>query len=260
MKARKFKILTFPDDLYNLDKNLHELETLEEQIEFLKYTKIEMTIHYKQYLMEEGFDEVDIQMTEEYLNKIETKLSFYNEIFEKEDKKGVTKREEMKKKDVETFDYDFMKIYEYADGLEVEKAIEYLEELENKVMRKDDFENDLDRLVFEDGIRKTLINKRLLRDKKQPFNIGSLNAYDFDESIITEYLNSLRDVNEKIIYLEFVLREIEKNIKIIDLVLEKHNDNDIYYSKHYRRISRQAFIYCDYKHKKEGRDNDKTVH
>lgn len=87
MKARIFPKLEIPDDLYNLEQFIGHYDTVKEQIEFLKYVKLEMELYYEPRF-EGDVDMGEVKEYEELDKVLDKKIKFYEEILNNESEKN----------------------------------------------------------------------------------------------------------------------------------------------------------------------------
>ena len=86
---------------------------------------------------------------------------------------------------------------------------------------------------------------------------GFFDVYDFSENHIIAFYNRLKSGKDKIFYLNYVLREITKNINNIDYVTGFSSSSEFSYTEYYNHISRQAILYGSYKNESENEDKEK---
>ena len=144
MKPRKLKPIKMPDELYHLNDNIDALQTLEDQVEYLKSIKMEFNIYCGSLksLSDRQHDKWDEWMEALHKRQIDEKLFFYIDILETELSKGISDvgNDELEK--WVTYDFDMIKIGEYIKKLEdydkIEKYLNFLlEEAKKKSLKKD---------------------------------------------------------------------------------------------------------------------------
>ena len=121
MKARIFPKLDIPNDLQELGSFLGYYDTVQEQIDFLKYVKLEMELYYE-LRFEDDFDLLDAKLYNDWTKIIDKKIKFYEDILSNGDEeRGITN-----KGNYELFNFELKKIKEFISKCEPEEAILYL--------------------------------------------------------------------------------------------------------------------------------------
>lgn len=151
---------------------------------------------------------------------------------------------------VELFDFDFIKIIDYADKLDYQKAIEYLERVLEEARKFTGFDNNLDKGLFETDLQKTICEKQFKLDITEPFNYRQFKTYDFNQQLILSYAKYIQEVKDRIKYFNFILREYDYAIKAINCHLNPESGLDLVHSDYYQIIHREAYLYARYKEDK----------
>jgi len=154
------------------------------------------------------------------------------------------------KEKIELFDFDFIKIIDYADKLDYQKAIEYLERVLAEARKYTGFDNNLDKGLFETDLQKTICEKQFKLDITEPFNYRQFKTYDFNQQLILSYAKYVQEVKDRIKYFNFILREYDYAIKAINCHLNPENGLEFVHSDYYQIIHREAYLYARYKEDK----------
>lgn len=121
MKARVFPKLDIPDDLNELGKYIGYYDTVQEQIEFLKYVKLEMDLYYEPRF-EIELDAMEVKEYDDWNKILDKKIDFYEKLLEDEEKKKAKNNENT----FGLYNFEFDKIKELTEKLEQDEAILYL--------------------------------------------------------------------------------------------------------------------------------------
>ena len=139
MKARVFPKLDIPEDLYILEQFIGHYDTVQEQIDFLKYAKLELELHYEA-LFEDDYDALDTKLYNELAKVLDKKIKLYEDIFQ-----GGEKRESRStNENFGLFNFDLEKIKELAGKYRTEEALLYLK----YVLKEFDREKRENNLLF----------------------------------------------------------------------------------------------------------------
>ena len=201
MKARIFPKLNIPDDLQELGSFLRYYDTVQEQIDFLKYVQLEIDLYCEQ-ILDVDFDAMELTRFEDWRKVLDKKIEFYENLLEDEERK---KAKEYNIAFV-LYNFDFNKIKEFSENLEPVEAIMYLK----YVLKEFDREKRENFFLFISEEDKNHFSKQIIIDDPSKLNdppdlrmlgIGSkqkLNIENFEKNILNE-IDYLKNIKSSVI-------------------------------------------------------------
>ena len=165
-----------------------------------------------------------------------------------------------KDEELELFDFDFLEILQRAEKLENKKAIQYLRSVHEKAKVYQGFEDNLDKLTFEDGLRKSIKNIEYNVDIHQDINYATFKVYDYDLQLIINFANQIKIIGDRIKYYKYVLREGNIELNHLKSFLRHNGDGlEASYSDYSDWLHRCALLYSTYKEKATGENFEVTM-
>ncbi len=203
MKAIIFPELDIPDDLNNLEQFINHYDTVQEQIEFLKYVKLEMELYYETKI-EDEFEAADVNKYDYWTKILDKRIKFYEGMLSN----GSENNSQIKKSNVKNF-----------NSREPEKVFqEYLERgtkyfLSHKHQRLGllNFHMEMKKYFGDDIKLCEKVYYRIVNDTP------IIRIFDFDIELLQKKLEDITDKNE-------LLTEYEKEKNNIDNLLKAISD------------------------------------
>lgn len=221
MKARVFPKLDMPEDLDNISTFIDHYDTVQEQIDFLKFVKLEMELYYEQKYAED-FDSEKQMEYDKWNIIVEKKLHFYEKMLEDEQKRI----EKTNKDGFGLYEFNFDKIKGFAETLNKDEAIIYLKYV-RKEFDREKRENTLLFLTREEIEKSKKEMIRFTNDENYEnfdlWGIGNkqrLDIENFEKNILNE-IDFLTEKNK--------VSDQNKNVEIIDEPMSYETMLDTYY-------------------------------
>ena len=96
-------------------------------------------------------------------------------------------------------------------------------------------------------LRRTFVEYQFKKDKNEIFNYGQFKTYYFNERLIIEYSKTITDLEDRIKYFSFIMREYELFSNNFEFIIDPDIEKKFYYSEYYDMIHREAILYSSYK-------------